>query len=71
MAEIVEIAECFEGRDHESHKYNLMNLRKQQVARVANGWKSQFKQGIENNPLQCWSEVVEHGKPASSSEDNW
>ena len=70
MAEIVEIAESVEDRCHDSHKYNLKNLRKQQAIRVQEGWKSQIKEDIANGDLKCWSEIVQPGR-AASSQDNW
>ena len=71
MAEIVEIAESFEDRHHDSHSYNLKNLKKQQAERVNNGWKSQIKAEIAKGDLRCWQEVAVQPGQASSSQDNW
>lgn len=73
LADIVEIAECYEDRDIDMHKYNLKNLKKQQWGRVSAGWKSKFKEEINQEDFKCWTDVVSKpaGKPASSSQDNW
>ena len=70
MADIVEIAEAYEGRGHDAHKYNLKNLRKKQYERVQQGWASQIKEEIASGDLKCWSEIVQPGT-AASSQDNW
>ena len=70
MAEIVEIAEAYEGRHHDSHSLTMKNLRKQQAERVHNGSKSQIKDDIAKGDLKCWSQIVQPGQ-ASSSQDNW
>ena len=70
MAEIVEIAESYEGRHHDSHSFNMKNLKKQQAERVRNGWTSKIKEDIAKGNLKCWKQIVQPGQ-ASSSQDNW
>mgnify|MGYP003330236313 CR=1 FL=1 len=71
MAEIVDIAESFEGADEETHKPNIKNLRKRRQARLDRGNKSQTKEDIANGnyeDLQCWTSLVqEEASKASSS----
>merc|ERR1739844_429985 len=67
MAEIVMIAECYEGRTHDSHKYNLKNLLEKQRQRVMTGWKSEIQQEIAEGKLNCWSQVTEQGTSSASS----
>ena len=72
MAEIVTIAESYEGRSHDSHKYNKKNLLEQQRLRKMAGWKSQIQQDIAEGKVECWSHIVEQGTAsASSMSDNW
>ena len=71
MAEIVEIAELFEGTTDDAHKYNLANLRKKLYLRVAQGYKSHVKGDIAKGnykDLQCWESLVqEEANKATSS----
>ena len=69
MADIVDLAESYEGRGHETHKYNVKHLREQHQMRVAQGRKSKVKEDIANGDLQCWSGIVERGKSTSSQGD--
>ena len=62
MAEIVNIAESFEGATEESHKHNMASLRKKHQARVAQGYKSQTKEDIASgnyDDLKCWMSLVQ------------
>ena len=59
MAEIVEIAESYEGRHHDSHSLNMKNLKKQQEERVRNGWTSTIKEEIAKGDLKCWKQCLQ------------
>ena len=70
MAEIVEVAELFEGTTQDVHKYNMANLRKRQHMRVAQGYKSQVKEDIAKGNyqgLQCWENLVQEEASRSTS----
>ena len=75
MAEIVEVAELFEGTNGDAHKYNMANLRKRQYMRVAQGYTSQIKEDIAKGnykDLQCWENLVKEGASTStSSKTTW
>ena len=71
MADIVEVAEFFEGTNEDAHKYNMANLKKKHFMRVAQGHKSQTKEDIAKGNykgLQYWESLVqEEANKATSS----